>query len=89
MAAKQAAPARSVRLIDKPEVLRRVPVSYTTIWGLMQEDKFPRSRELGGKVMWIEAEIDDWVAGLPIRQFKGEDGHRSTPNLKPRRKAAR
>ena len=41
-------------LIDRKETLRRVPLSYTKIWTMMQAGEFPRSRMLGGKAMWLE-----------------------------------
>jgi prophage regulatory protein len=62
--------ANQVRLISKPEVLDRVGVTFPTIWKWMREGKFPRSRELGGKTAWIEAEVEAWIAGLPERKYK-------------------
>jgi prophage regulatory protein len=61
------------RLIDKAEVLRRVPVSYPTIWLWMRENKFPRSRNIGGKLAWLEAEIEAWINTRPIVPIKGEN----------------
>jgi predicted DNA-binding transcriptional regulator AlpA len=61
-----------VRLISKGEVLDRVGVTYPTIWAWMRGGKFPRSRDLGGKIGWIESEIDDWIANLPVRRLKGD-----------------
>jgi predicted DNA-binding transcriptional regulator AlpA len=60
------------RLIFKHEVLRRVGLSYPTIWKMMREDRFPRSRVCGGKSAWLEEEIEAWIEGLPIRQLKGD-----------------
>lgn len=60
------------RLIFKREVLRRVGLSYTTIWKMMRQGRFPRSRVCGGKSAWLEDEIDTWIEGLPIRQLKGD-----------------
>jgi predicted DNA-binding transcriptional regulator AlpA len=64
--------ANQVRLISKPEVLDRVGVTFPTIWKWMREGKFPRSRELGGKAAWIEAEVEAWIANLPVRRLKGD-----------------
>jgi predicted DNA-binding transcriptional regulator AlpA len=61
-----------IRLISKPEVLDRVGVSYPTLWSWMREGKFPRSRQLGGKAAWIEAEIEEWINALPVRRLKGD-----------------
>ena len=63
----------AIRLISKPEVLDRVGVTYPTIWAWMREGRFPRSRELGGKVAWIEAEVEAWIAALPVRRLKGDE----------------
>jgi prophage regulatory protein len=61
-----------VRLISKPEVLDRVGVTFPTIWKWMREGKFPRSREVGGKSCWIEAEVEAWITALPLRRLKGD-----------------
>jgi prophage regulatory protein len=61
------------RLISKPEVLDRVGVSFPTIWKWMQVGKFPRSRELGGKVAWLEHEISAWILARPISRLKCDD----------------
>ena len=63
----------NIRLISKPEVLDRVSVTYPTIWTWMREGKFPRSREIGGKVAWIESEVEEWIAALPVRRLKKGD----------------
>lgn len=60
------------RLISKPEVLERVGVTYPTIWAWMRQGKFPRSRELGGKIAWIESEVNEWIANRPVRRLKGD-----------------
>ena len=56
------------RLLSKREVLARVPLSYPTIWALMRDGKFPRSRQVadGKKVVWLEHEINAWIFGLSI-----------------------
>jgi predicted DNA-binding transcriptional regulator AlpA len=39
----------------------------------MRAGKFPRSRELSDQtIAWVEQEIDDWIAGLPVRKLKGD-----------------
>jgi prophage regulatory protein len=54
-----AVPARFLRL---PEVIARVGLRRSAIYQRMSEGRFPRSRSLGPKcVVWIEAEIDDWM----------------------------
>ena len=61
-----------LRLLSKPEVLDRIGVTYVTLWSWMQQGKFPRSRQLGGKAAWLENEIEDWIAELPVRRLKGD-----------------
>jgi predicted DNA-binding transcriptional regulator AlpA len=60
------------RLIFKPEVLHRVGLSFPTIWKLMQLGSFPRARIIGGKSAWIESEISDFIATLPLRRYKND-----------------
>lgn len=48
-----------VRLIYKPELLDRVGLSYTTIWHMMRDGRFPRSRVIGGRSAWVEREVDE------------------------------
>jgi predicted DNA-binding transcriptional regulator AlpA len=60
------------RLLSKSDVISKVRLSYPSIWKLMREGAFPRSVVVGGKVLWVEAEIDEYIARLPRRQLKGE-----------------
>ena len=51
------------RLIRKPVVLDRVPLSGTTIWRLERAGKFPKSIQISpGAVAWRESEIEEWIA---------------------------
>jgi prophage regulatory protein len=63
---------KPVRLLSRKEVLDRVGLSYPNIWSQMANGKFPRSRSLGGKIAWIESEIDDWIMSRPIVPLKGD-----------------
>jgi prophage regulatory protein len=60
------------RLIGKPEVIDKTSLSYPLIWRLMRQGKFPRSRIIQGRVLWVEAEVDDWIAKLPLQALKGD-----------------
>ena len=54
-----AVPARFLRL---PEVIARVGLRRSAIYQRMSDGRCPRSRSLGPKcVVWVEAEIDDWM----------------------------
>ena len=69
-AAATAAPR--VRLLAKHEVMAIANVSFPTIWLWMRDGKFPRSRIVGGKSMWLSSEIEAWLAGLQVRPLKGD-----------------
>jgi predicted DNA-binding transcriptional regulator AlpA len=64
--------AHAVRLLNRHEVLAFAGCSYPTLWAWMRAGKFPRSRILGGKSMWLSTEIDEWLANLPVRPLKGD-----------------
>ena len=66
-------PKQPLCLIDKAETLRRVSLTYVTVWKLMRDNKFPRSRNLGGKSAWLEHEIEAWIKARPIVPIKGEN----------------
>jgi predicted DNA-binding transcriptional regulator AlpA len=61
-----------VRLLSKAEVLERVGRTFPTIWTWMQQGKFPRARDLGGRPAWLESEIEAWINNLPVRKLKGD-----------------
>jgi predicted DNA-binding transcriptional regulator AlpA len=63
---------RGARLLSKGDVLDKVGVTYPTIWKLMRQGTFPRSVVVGGKVAWLEHEVDAWISALPRRRLKGE-----------------
>jgi predicted DNA-binding transcriptional regulator AlpA len=60
------------RLLDRKELTAKVNLTYPTIWKLMREGTFPRSVVIGGKTLWLEHEVDEYIARLPRRQLKGE-----------------
>jgi predicted DNA-binding transcriptional regulator AlpA len=68
-----------VRLLGRHDVCEIVGVTYATIWQMMRDGKFPRSRIVGGKSMWLSSEIDAWIAGLPIRRLKGDSDETVQP----------
>jgi predicted DNA-binding transcriptional regulator AlpA len=74
-----------MRLLDRHEVCAIVGVSYVTLWNWMREGRFPRSRVAGGKVKWLESEINDWVNSLPLSQLKGDEASGTPPADKQRR----
>jgi len=60
------------RLLDKAEVCHIANVTFPTVWQWMRDGKFPRSRVVGGKSMWLSSEVDRWLAALPVRPLKGD-----------------
>lgn len=73
------------QFIDRREVLRRIPVTHVTLWNWQQVGKFPRSRDIGGKSVWLEAEVEAWIRSRPIRPLKG-DANPPPPNNLTRRR---
>jgi predicted DNA-binding transcriptional regulator AlpA len=80
---------RGARLLSKGDVLDKVGVTYPTIWKLMRQGTFPRSVVVGGKVAWLEHEVDEFIAKLPRRRLKGHgDGVPYHGNAKRKAEAA-
>ena len=61
------------QLLTRQEVVALVGLTYPSIWLMMREGRFPRSRVVGGKSMWVASEIDAWVDALPVRPLKPLD----------------
>jgi predicted DNA-binding transcriptional regulator AlpA len=61
-----------VRLLSKREILTITNVTFPTLWSWMRHGKFPRSRVVGGKSMWLSTDIEAWLAMLPVRKLKGD-----------------
>jgi predicted DNA-binding transcriptional regulator AlpA len=68
--ARRAAEAPPLRLIFKRELLKRIPLSFPTVWKLMRQGRFPRARIIAGKSAWVEHEIDQFLGALPLRPYK-------------------
>jgi predicted DNA-binding transcriptional regulator AlpA len=60
------------RLVSKTEVMTMVGASYPTLWAWMRIGTFPRSRVVGGRAKWVEAEVLTWMNALPMRKLKGD-----------------
>ena len=59
-------------LVSKRDVLAITNVTFPTIWAWMRAGKFPRARVVGGKSMWLNTDIEAWLATLPVRKLKGD-----------------
>ena len=63
----------ATKLIPKRKLLKKVGLSYPTIWKLMREGSFPRAvKTTDTKICWIEAEVDSWIEALPRQRLKGD-----------------
>jgi predicted DNA-binding transcriptional regulator AlpA len=69
-------------LLTKQDVLKITRVTFPTIWTWMRAGKFPRSRIVVGKSMWLSSEVDAWLAALPLRPLKGD----ALPDEAPRKR---
>jgi predicted DNA-binding transcriptional regulator AlpA len=63
------------RFISKHQVLDRVPVSFPALWEWIRDGKFPAPREVagGGKAMWLESEVEDWIKSRPKKTYKSRE----------------
>jgi predicted DNA-binding transcriptional regulator AlpA len=73
----QRTPKPGDRLLDKPEVLERVRVSYATVWGWMCEGRFPRPLAVSAKSLWLESEVLEFLTHAPSRRLKGDRPRRA------------
>jgi prophage regulatory protein len=50
------------RYLNKKEVLHRIgDFTYPTVWRWMREGTFPQAFMVGGKLVWLEHEINAWI----------------------------
>ena len=88
-------------LLLKPQVLARVRVGYSCLWGWMRDGLFPLPIALGPedgrttKVAWFADEVEAWVESRPRRKIGRLTQHRaaqervqSKRGRKPRARAA-
>jgi len=65
-------PRKPPSLLSKKQVLERIPLSFVTIWKMMNAGTFPQSRAIGeNKTVWLESEIDRWILETPPKPLKG------------------
>ncbi|HMT93080.1 AlpA family transcriptional regulator [uncultured Thiothrix sp.] len=57
------------RLLTYTELRKeKIKMARSTLWMLEKEGKFPLRRVHGGRVYWMESEVDEWLANLPTKQ---------------------
>ena len=53
----------SDRLISLPDVRARAAnISRTTVWRLVRDGEFPQPVNIGGRTVFSEREVNDWIA---------------------------
>lgn len=63
--------ASKPRLLTYSELrTEKVKKARSTLWTLEKEGKFPLRRVHGGRVYWLESEIDAWIMGLDTLEPK-------------------
>jgi prophage regulatory protein len=51
------------RLISWPELRDRIPLSRSTIWRRIRDNRFPPPLQIStGRVAWAESDIQAWMA---------------------------
>lgn len=56
-----------MRILRAREVVSRTGLSRTSIWRMERRGEFPARRRLhGGRVGWLETEVEQWIDGRPV-----------------------
>jgi predicted DNA-binding transcriptional regulator AlpA len=80
------APKAPLRVIDRAEVLRRIPVCWATLWQWQQEGKFPKAVSLGGpdkrRVGFFEHEIEEFLLSRPKVLLKADRQKQKPPRAR-------
>jgi len=70
------------RILRLPEVLARVGLKKTSLYGLIEEGLFPKPRKLmanSRSVGWLEEEVDNYIAGLKVDQCASSKANAAEP----------
>ena len=71
------AEARPPRLLRLPAVLDRVGLQKTVIYDRIKAGRFPKQIKIDGAVVWLESDINDWIAEVVAEQREVEMHARS------------
>ena len=53
----------SVKILRRPAVMAATGLSYSTIWRMERENRFPARRRISpNTVGWIASEVEDFIA---------------------------
>jgi predicted DNA-binding transcriptional regulator AlpA len=66
--------ANGERLLSRAEVADKVGKSFVTIWQMVRAGKFPAPRLVNRSSMWLQSEVDAWMAALPVRPYRPLEG---------------
>jgi len=71
------------RILRMREVIQRIGLSRSTIYKLMENDKFPRPMKLGSQAIgWRDSDIETWIASRPVAPVKRREPRtRKTPRF--------
>lgn len=65
----------STRILRAAELAECLGISRVTLWRWEREGRIPPKRIVGPNVIgWLESEIDEWMASLPMAAPRDEDG---------------
>ena len=58
--------------LTRDEVCEKTRVCYVTIWRMIKAGDFPRGREVKGRILWKESDVDAWLEAQPRQRVKGD-----------------
>ena len=75
-----------MKWLTRTEVCSKTRLCYVTIWRLLKAGDFPRGRNVRGKILWKESDIDAWLEAQPRQRLKGDGeprpvGHANLKNV--------
>ena len=63
----------SESLLSIPDVCQRVGLSPSMIYRLVSQGQFPRPAKFGTRSLWIESEINAWIADRLALHKRGKN----------------
>ncbi len=72
--------------LTRDEVVAKCRICYVSIWRRIRTGDFPRGRNVCGKILWKESDIDAWLEAQPRQRLKGDGeprpvGHSNLRNV--------